>query len=62
MSSSTFFYAIGDFFQWSFGFFEFIRDYANYFFIIVGSFGMLYWLNIQRKLNAVAAKDPSKLK
>ncbi len=62
MSSSTFFYAIGDFLQWTFGFFDWIGDKFNYSLIVLGFIGLFYWLNIQRKLNDKAAKDPNQIK
>lgn len=61
MGSSTVFYAIGDLFQWIFQLFQYIGDIANYSFIILGFIGLFYWLNLQKKFNAAAAKDPNKL-
>ncbi len=62
MSSSDFFYGIGDFFQWTFGFFEFIGNKFNYFLLLLGFFGFFYWMNIQKKLNEKASNDPNQLK
>ncbi len=62
MSSSTFFYGIGDFMQWAFGFFEIVGDVFNWTLIITGFVGMFYWLNWQKKFNDKAAKDPNQIK
>ena len=62
MSSSTVFYAIGDLLTWTFGFFEVVGNYFNYSLIVLGFFGLFYWLNIQKKLNDKAAKDPNQIK
>ncbi|MCE2683127.1 MAG: hypothetical protein ACK49D_02075 [Flavobacteriia bacterium] len=62
MSSSDFFYGIADFLTWTFGFFEWIGNKFNYSMIVLGFFGLFFWLNTQRKFNNKAANDPSKLK
>jgi hypothetical protein len=62
MSSSTFFYGIGDFMQFLFGFFEIVGDVFNWTLIILGFVGMFYWLNWQKKFNDKAAKDPNQIK
>ncbi len=63
MSSSTVFYAIGDFMQNILFFpFEIMGDIVNWLIILLGFFGLFYWLNIQRKLNAKAENDPNQLK
>jgi hypothetical protein len=62
MSSSDFFYGIADFLTWTFGFFEWIGNKFNYSMIVLGFFGLFFWLNAQRKFNDKAAKDPSQLK
>jgi hypothetical protein len=62
MSSSDFFYGIADFLTWTFGFFEWIGNKFNYSMIVLGFFGLFFWLNAQRKFNDKAANDPSKLK
>lgn len=62
MSSTPFFQAIADFLQWSFQFFDWVGDKANYSFILLGAFGMIYWLLTQKKLSDKAAKDPNQLK
>lgn len=62
MSSSTIFYAIGDFLQWTFGFFEHVGNKFNYSVIALGFIGLFYWLNWQRKFNNQAANDPKQLK
>ena len=62
MSSSTFFYGIADFLQWTFGFFEFVGNKFNYSLIVLGFVGLFYWLNTQKKLNDKASNDPNQLK
>jgi hypothetical protein len=62
MSSSTFFYGIADFLQWTFGFFEFVGNKFNYSLIVLGFVGLFYWLNTQKKLNNKASNDPNQLK
>jgi hypothetical protein len=62
MSSTPFFQGIADFLQWSFQFFDWVGDKANYSFIVLGFFGMFYWLWTQKKLSDKAAKDPNQLK
>ena len=51
---TEFVYQLGDLFQWSFGFFEFIQNYFNNLLIVLGFFGFGYWMNIQNKLNKKA--------
>jgi hypothetical protein len=62
MNSSDFFYGIADFLQWTFGFFEWVGNMFNASMLILGFFGLFFWLNTQRKFNNKAANDPSKLK
>jgi len=62
MSSTPVFQAIADFLQWTFQFFDWVGDKLNWSFIILGAFGMLYWLRVQKKLNDKAANDPNQIK
>ncbi len=62
MSSSDFFYGISDFFAWIFVFFDWIGNKFNTALLLLGFFGLFFWLNTQRKLSDKAAKDPNKLK
>ena len=62
MSSSTFFYGIADFLQWTFGFFEVVGNKFNYSLIVLGFVGLFYWLNTQKKLNDKASNDSNQLK
>jgi len=39
MSSTPFFQALADFFQWSFQFYDWVGDKVNYSFILLGFFG-----------------------
>lgn len=62
MSSSEVIYAIGDLLTASFKFFEVVGNIFNYSLIVLGFFGFFYWMNIQKKLNDKASKDPSQIK
>jgi len=62
MSSTTVFYAIGDFLQWTFQFFDSVGDILNWSFIALGAFGFLYWMRWQKRFNDQAANDPNQLK
>jgi hypothetical protein len=62
MSSSDVIYSIGDLLTASFKFFEVVGNIFNYSLIVLGFFGFYYWMNIQRKLNDKASKDPNQLK
>ncbi|MFM7643453.1 MAG: hypothetical protein ACKOGD_10965 [Sphingomonadales bacterium] len=44
-------YKIGDTFQWSFGFYEFVQNYFNTFLILLGFFGFYFWMRTQKKLS-----------
>lgn len=39
-----------------------VGNIFNYSCIILGFVGLFYWLNLQRKFNEAAAKDPNKIK
>jgi len=54
MTWTEFVYKIGDTFQWSFGFFEFVQNNFNNFLILLGFFGFYYWMRTQVKLNKKA--------
>jgi hypothetical protein len=58
MSSSTIFYAIADF-MGNYGFkpLELIGNIVNYSCIVLGFFGLFYWLNLQKKLTQKAKDD-----
>jgi hypothetical protein len=62
MSSSDIFYKIGGLLQDSFVFFESVGNIFNFSVIILGFFGFFYWMNIQKKFNDKASKDPNQLK
>ncbi|MEJ6588471.1 MAG: hypothetical protein QNL43_01590 [Crocinitomicaceae bacterium] len=51
MTSTDFFYLLGDLFQWTFGVFEFIGNWVNLIFLIGGFAGFYYWMSIQKKFN-----------
>ncbi|MCT4562584.1 MAG: hypothetical protein N4A41_14545 [Crocinitomicaceae bacterium] len=63
MGSSSVFYAIADFmYDYAFIPFEYVGNMFNYAMIVLGFFGMLYWLNWQRKFNEQAKNNPGQLK
>jgi hypothetical protein len=68
MDSPTVFHAIGDLLTWTFGIFEtklfgiLISDLFSNGVILLGFFGLFYWLNLQRKFNAQAASNPDQIK
>jgi hypothetical protein len=62
MSSSDVIYTIGDLLTASFKFFEVVGNVFNYSLIVLGFFGFYYWMNIQKKLNDKASKDPNQIK
>ena len=63
MSSSTIFYAIGDFMQEvAFLPLEMIGNIFNYSLIVLGFVGLFYWLNFQKKFNEAAKNDPNQIK
>lgn len=64
MSSSTIFHTIGDALTWSLGIFDsqLFGNVFNYGVIILGFVGLFYWLNVQRKFNVDAEKNPNQLK
>lgn len=43
-------------------FYDNIGDIFNYSLIVLGFIGLFYWLNLQRKFNAQAEKDPNQIK
>jgi hypothetical protein len=62
MSSTTIFYAIGDLITWTFGLYENVGNLFNYSVILLGFFGLYFWLNKQIKFNAKSKNDPSQRK
>jgi hypothetical protein len=62
MSSTDVIYKIGSLLTSSFKFFEVVGNIFNYSLIVLGFFGFFYWMNIQKKLNDKAAKDPNQIK
>ena len=62
MSSSDVIYTKGDLLTASFKFFEVVGNVFNYSLIVLGFFGFYYWMNIQKKLNDKASKDPNQIK
>jgi hypothetical protein len=51
MTWTDFVYKIGDAFQWSFGFFEFVKNYFNTALILLGFFGFYFWMRTQKRLS-----------
>ena len=62
MSSSDIFYKIGGLLQDSFVFFEAVGNIFNYSVIVLGFFGVFYWMNLQKKFNDKAANNPNQIK
>ncbi|MFM7467327.1 MAG: hypothetical protein ACKO2O_05440 [Crocinitomicaceae bacterium] len=52
MSTTDFFWNLGDLFQTAFLFYDMVGNYFNYLLILLGFFGFFYWMNVQRKLSA----------
>jgi len=47
-------YATGDLFTWTFQILDVLGNFPNYLFAVLMFFGVIYWLNWQRKLSAEA--------
>jgi hypothetical protein len=64
MSSSTVFYALGDFLQWTFIPLQanVIGNIFNYSLIVLGFVGLFYWLNLQKKFNQQAKDNADQIK
>lgn len=64
MTMSDIWYGIGDLLGWTLQILQenAIGNILNYTFIVIISFGLLYWLSVQKKLSDKAAKDPNQLK
>jgi hypothetical protein len=55
-------YGIANFFQSIFGFYDIVGQVFNYSCIVLGFFGLFYWLNYQRKFNKEAENNPNQIK
>ncbi len=63
MSSTKIFEAIADFlYNNIFLMYDNIGNLFNYSLIVLGFFGLFYWLRYQKKFNDQAANDPNQLK
>jgi succinate-acetate transporter protein len=62
MSTKVVFEGIADLLQGTFQMFEVIGNSFNLAVIALGFFGLFYWLRLQAKFNAEAAKNPNQLK
>ena len=65
MTLDGFFRGLRDVLQWTFNILE--NDMPTTFLVntgavLLGFVGLFYWLNLQRKFNAQAEKDPDQLK
>lgn len=58
---NSFWYTLGKILNGAW-FYDNIGDWANWTFIFLGFFGMLYWLRWQKKFNDQAANDPNQIK
>lgn len=61
-SSTDVFYALGDFCQWIFLFYDWVGNKLNYTFLLLGFVGFIIWMNAQRKFNNKAKEDPTQIK
>ncbi len=59
---TNFWYAVGDFLQWTLGIYDVIGNKFNYLVIIFGFIGLFYWLNRQRGYNEEAKNNPDQIK
>lgn len=62
MSSIEIFTMIGELLQWTFGVFEVIGNYFNFFLLMFGFFGFIYWMNLQKNYNNAAESDQNQIK
>jgi hypothetical protein len=63
MGSSTVFYAIADFmYDYAFIPMEYVGNIFNYSCIVLGFFGLFYWLRRQNTFNKKAESEANKLK
>ena len=65
MTLDGFFRGLGDVLQWTFNILEIDMPttfLVNTGAVLLGFVGLFYWLNLQRKFNAQAEKDPDQLK
>jgi hypothetical protein len=61
MSSNNFFYTLGDLLNGAW-FYDNIGNVFNYSMIVLGFFGLFYWLRHQKRFNDEAAKNPNQIK
>jgi len=57
MSSTPVFQSIGEFFEWTFLFFEHVGNHVNEAFVILGFIGIAYWMYRQSKYTAEAKRN-----
>ena len=62
MSSTDVFYAIDNFLQWVYQFFDWVGNKFNYLLLALGFFGFAFWMYHQWKFNQKAANDPKQIK
>ena len=62
MSSTNFFYALDDFFQSCFLFYDWVGNKFNYILLTLGFVGFIIWMNYQRKFNEKANNNPDQIK
>ena len=62
MSSSSFWYGVGDFFTESFAILRAGGNFVNWIFIIAISLGLLVWMFMQQKYNSEEMKNDGALK
>lgn len=54
---TDFFYATGEFFEWTFRFMEKLGMLPNFIFMAIGAIAFLTWMNMQRKYNREAEQN-----
>ena len=52
---------IANLIEWSFQFVELLGNAPNYLFIVLGFFGLFYWLRLQKKYDQEAAANADQL-
>lgn len=62
MSSTDVFFAIDNFLQWIYQFFDWVGNKLNYTFLLLGFFGFGLWMYHQWKFNKKAEQDPNQIK
>ena len=62
MSSADIFYQLGHFLEWILSVYDVIGNSFNFFLLISGFLGFIYWMFLQHKYNKKASADPTQIK